>query len=57
MANHKRQFCPKGHDTFSIGRIGGGCIECRREASRRRTREHPELTRAAVKRWADAHKD
>ena len=27
---YRKQFCPKGHDTFVVGREGGGCRACRR---------------------------
>jgi hypothetical protein len=32
MAAPKRQFCPRGHDTFTIGRDSSGrCLRCKRE--------------------------
>lgn len=57
MANHRKRFCVKGHDTKIVGRLNGGCMTCRRDASRRRTIEQPEATKAAVKKWALANKD
>jgi hypothetical protein len=36
----KRQFCPKGHDTFLVGRDSGyRCLKCKRES-------------ASIARWA-----
>lgn len=57
MANHKKQYCPKGHDTFTVGRLNGSCRICRRDTSRRHTIEQPDAAHAAVKRWAFANKD
>lgn len=57
MANHRKQYCPKGHDTLLVGRLNGGCMTCRRDASRRRTVEQPVAVHAAIKRWSLANKD
>lgn len=33
----KKQFCPRGHDTFVIGRGSQGyCLQCERDARKRR---------------------
>lgn len=57
MANHKKQFCPKGHDTFITGRTRGACKICRKEYERMYNITHKTQQKASVKRWADANKD
>lgn len=52
----KKQFCPKGHDTFVTGRYkDSSCIECvrgrkkeRAEAQKRWRQRNPEKSRAAA---------
>ena len=57
MANHKKQYCPKGHDTYITGRLGGQCCICRKEYERMYNITHSVQQKASVKRWANAHKD
>jgi hypothetical protein len=39
---YRKQFCPKGHDTFVVGREGGGCRVCRRERTKLQEQKNPE---------------
>jgi Recombination endonuclease VII len=57
MANHKKQYCPEGHDTFVVGRLNGSCRVCRKETSRIYYREFNQKAKASIKIWADSHKD
>lgn len=48
MVHTKKQFCPKGHNTFVVGRdTNGGCRECgrirRRESNKKTYVPHPAL--------------
>jgi hypothetical protein len=32
MSNRKKQFCPRGHDTFEVGRDSSyRCVRCKRD--------------------------
>jgi hypothetical protein len=55
MVNHKKQFCPKNHDTNIVGRIHGQCYECRKNYQRLYN-QRPEQ-KEAVKKWSSVNKD
>lgn len=57
MANHKKQFCPKGHDTLLVGRLNGSCRICRKETSKKYYQEFNQKAKASIKKWADGHKE
>ena len=43
MASHKKRFCPKGHDTFVIGRRKDGyCRSCSSIQKQKYKKLHPE---------------
>lgn len=48
----RRQFCPKGHDTFRVGRDASyGCLACKRESgkvARDRRRAEEQAARYAM---------
>ncbi len=47
----KKQFCPRGHDTFIVGRRDGGgqCLECRRVEPKKKA------TAIYTESWYDKH--
>lgn len=56
--NHKKRFCPKGHDKDIVGRDSSrGCRECRRQRLRRRNVEHPEKYREYREKNAERRKE
>lgn len=55
MANHKKQICPKGHDTFIVGRLNGSCRICRKEYQHRYNAT--DAQKVAVKKWSGANKE
>lgn len=55
MANHKKRFCPKGHDKEIVGRLNGSCRMCRKEYQH--VYNTSDAQKRAIKKWADANKD
>lgn len=52
----KKQYCPKGHDTFIVGRRkNGSCKQCSRDIHKRWTESNLDKSRAIKRRWYRAN--
>jgi hypothetical protein len=49
---YRKQFCPKGHDTFVVGRDKNGyCKQCNIEGARTQYKNNPGKAKEYFKNW------